>query len=199
MSERESPYEAAVRRFFETHEEDPRKVERRGRAVPWSVLYHERMKVWLEKLAPEANEALRLAVCCQHLRRWKIPRQNYPDGKLGYKQWRHDLAGFHGNEAAVILEKVGYGRETVERVRELLLKRNLDADAEVQMLEDVACLVFLENELAAFAARHEEEKVATILRKTWKKMSERGRDEARELVNGLPEEQRSLVAQALGL
>jgi tRNAThr (cytosine32-N3)-methyltransferase len=43
-----------------------------------------------------------------------------------------------------------------------------------QALEDAACLVFLENEIEAFAAQHADyprEKFIDILRKTWKKMS----------------------------
>lgn len=197
MSEYEGHYEEAVRRFFAIHEEDPRKVLRDGREVAWAVLYHDRMLSWLEKLAPEASEPLRLAAYCQHLRRWKIPRQNYPEGKLGYKKWRHDLAQLHGDEAAVVLEECGYGHDTIARVRELLLKADFKADPESQVLEDVVCLVFLENEFAAFAAKHEEEKLVTIVRKTWRKMSSRGQSEAQALAAGLPGGLQVLVKRAI--
>lgn len=82
-------------------------------------------------------------------------------------------------------------------MRELLLKTDLATDPEVQALEDVTCLVFLENELASFAAKHDEAKIAVILRKTWKKMSPRGQEEALKLVAKLPEDLRKQVGRAL--
>lgn len=100
-------YEEAERAFFAVHAEDPRVVERYGETAPWSVVYHERMKVWLASLVPDASEELRLAACCQHIRRWRIPRGSYPAGKLGYKTWRRDLASFHGDEAEALLREVG--------------------------------------------------------------------------------------------
>lgn len=197
MDEQEGRLQKVVERFFEVHQEDPRMVQQDGRSIPWAVFYHERMKEWLEKIAPEAGEPLRLAACCQHIRRWRIPRASYPEGKLGYKKWRHDLAVFHGDEAAAVLEEQGYSEETVQRVRELLLKVNLKSDPDVQVMEDVACLVFLENEFVSFAAKHEEEKIVAILRKTWKKMSPKGHDEALKLVVQLPEDLRAIIMRAL--
>jgi len=46
----------------------------------------------------------------------------------------------------------------------------------VQTLEDVICIVFVKYELEAFAGRYAEDdtKLADILAKTWRKMSERG-------------------------
>jgi hypothetical protein len=55
--------------------------------------------------------------------------------------------------------------------------------------------VFLENYLADFSRSHERAKVVDILRKTWNKMSERGRQAALELQ--LPEEARAVVEEAL--
>lgn len=191
-------YLKAVESFFAIHAEDPRRVERTGQSVPWSVLYHERMKVWLERMAPGASEPLRLAVCAQHIRRWTIPRDRYPPGKVGYKKWRHDLALYHGDQAAAVLEEAGYEEETIRRVRELLLKKDFKTDPEAQVLEDVACLVFLENEFAGFAGKHDEEKLTVILRKTWSKMSPRGHEEALALAAGLPEDLRALIGRALG-
>jgi tRNAThr (cytosine32-N3)-methyltransferase len=53
-------------------------------------------------------------------------------------------------------------------------KTGLKTNPGTQALEDAACLVFLENEIGAFAAQHAEyprEKFVDILRKTWRKMS----------------------------
>jgi hypothetical protein len=197
MTQEDRRYQEAVEKFFAIHAEDPRRVEKEDQVQPWSVLYHRRMQAWLKAMAPEASEPLRLAVSCQHIRRWQIPRDRYPEGKLGYKKWRQDLAVFHGDQAAAVLEQCGYSEETIQRVRELLLKTDLKGDPEVQLLEDVICLVFLENEFTAFAGKHDEEKLSVILRKTWRKMSPRGHEEALKLAATLPEDLRALVGRAL--
>ena len=49
--------------------------------------------------------------------------------------------------------------------------------------------------LSEFAGKHEESKLITILRRTWSKMSERGRQAALELA--LPEAARALIEKAL--
>lgn len=70
------------------------------------------------------------------------------------------------------------------------------SEAEVQILEDVACLVFLEDRLEEFARGYDEEKLVGILRKTWGKMSARAREVAlgMELEGGL----KRLVEKAVG-
>jgi hypothetical protein len=198
MTGNDRRYEEAVEAFFAIHATDPRKVEREGQSLTWSVLYHTRMLAWLARLAPGASEPLKLAAACQHIRRWDIPREHYPEGKLGYKKWRHDLALYHGDQAAAILEEKGYDAKTVARVKSLLLKENLKSDPETQALEDAICLVFLENAFVDFARKHDEEKLAVVLRKTWKKMSERGHVEARNLASGLPQSLQALMVRALG-
>jgi hypothetical protein len=80
-------------------------------------------------------------------------------------------------------------------VQTLLRKEHLKRDPEVQCLEDVACLVFLEHYFADFSTQHEEEKILDIVRKTWVKMSPHGQDMARTIPMS-PEVQR-LVVQAL--
>jgi hypothetical protein len=63
----------------------------------------------------------------------------------------------------------------IDRVQALVRKERLKRDREVQVLEDVVCVVFLAHYLADFAAKHESDKVVEILRKTWAKMSPLGR------------------------
>jgi len=48
-------------------------------------------------------------------------------------------------------------------------------------LEDVICVVFLESYFADFAAKHDEQKLIGILKRTWAKMSQVGRDAALKL------------------
>ncbi|HEX7655206.1 MAG TPA: DUF4202 family protein, partial [Verrucomicrobiae bacterium] len=61
------------------------------------------------------------------------------------------------------------------------------ADPEVRVLEDALCLVFLEFQLAALAAKAEDEKMVNALRKSWQKMTEQARTEALKLTYGANE------------
>ena len=125
-----------------------------------------------------------------------IPRTRFDTGPDGYREWRTTLAAFHAETAASILRDVGYDRDTITRVETLLRKERLKADPDVQTLEDVICLVFFEHYLAGFAADHDADKLTNILRRTWRKMSDRGREAALELE--LPVHLRELVARAVG-
>jgi len=185
-------FERAMARIDAAHAEDPRR-DASGR--PRELAYAERMSRWLAHLAPDASEALRLAVRCQHLRRWEIPRSAYPEGAAGYRRWRAEQARAHARAAAEILREAGYDEAFVARVQALVRKEGIKRDPEAQALEDAACLVFLEDEFAAFAARHDEAKLLAILRKTWAKMSERGRRAA--LALDLAPPLRALVERAL--
>lgn len=157
--------------------------------------YSQRMTRWLDRLEPEASEALRLAARAQHVARWRIPRQDYPMDRASYKRWRADLAELHAQTTGEILRDCGYNDEMIERVQSLLKKKNLKTDPESQTLEDVICLVFLESYFADFAAQHDEEKLIRILQRTWAKMSERGHQTALQL--SLPPDLATLVQKAL--
>lgn len=151
---------------------DPDRVpDERGDLVPGELLYGRRMTRWLEALYPDAPEPLRLAARAQHVRRWDVPRDTYPADRIGYLKWRTRLYGHHADVAERILRDVGYDDATIARVRSLLKKERIKTDPDAQALEDVICLVFLENEFASFAAKHDEEKVVNIVRRTWAKMS----------------------------
>ncbi len=166
-----------------------------GRPAPAELVYGRRMSRWADRLYPDAGEALRLAARAQHVRRWEVPRETYPMDRAGYHRWRTGLYAFHADVAGRILRAVGYGDDVVDRVRSLLRKERLKADADAQALEDVICLVFLENYLAAFAPKHDAEKVVGILRRTWAKMSPVGHAAASKLA--MPSDAATLVARAL--
>lgn len=184
-SDRQAPdparFREAVARFDAANAGDPNREPVDGADQPRELVYARRMTETLEHFAPDASEVVRLAARCQHIRRWTVPRDTYPEGRDGYRRWRNDLAGFHAETAGEILRDVGYDDGTIARVGALLRKERLKADPEVQLLEDVACLVFLQHYLPSFAPRQDEDKLAGILRKTWRKMSERGRAEALRL------------------
>ena len=184
----------AFARFDRANADDPNRELVDGVEQPRELVYARRMTATLERFAPDAPEAVRLAVRCQHIRRWTVPRDTYPEGRDGYRRWRTDLAQFHAETAAEILRAAGYGDAVVARVGALLRKERLKADPEVQLLEDVACLVFLQHYLPAFAAQHADDKLVDILGKTWRKMSAQGR--AAALALDLEPRVRALVSRA---
>ena len=195
MSLDASRFEAAIAQFDKANAEDPNTEVVDGTAYPKELLYAQRMTAWLDKLAPDASEALRLAARSQHIRRWELPRSDFPMDRTGYLRWRTTLYRFHADTAGQILRDVGYDAATIERVQTLLRKERLKRDPDVQCLEDVICLVFLESYLLDFAAQQDRDKLINILRRTWKKMSPRGHDAA--LALDLSPEVRELVAAAL--
>lgn len=175
---------------------DPGRVVINGQEFPAELIYSQWMSETLEKFAPDAPEPLRLAARAYHIRRWMIPRGSYARGRLGYLQWRTALSSFHAKQAARILRDTGYDTATISRVETLIRKERLKADPDTQTLEDVICLVFLQHELTDFMKKHPEEKVVTILQKTWKKMSPRGRSAALAPIGLLPEDVRKVIQKA---
>ena len=78
-----SRFEATIRQFDEANEVDPNREEFEGKQHPKELLYAHRMTQWLNRLYPAASEALQLAVRAQHICRWEIPRNDFPDGRVG--------------------------------------------------------------------------------------------------------------------
>jgi Domain of unknown function (DUF4202) len=188
-------FKKAIQRFDATNAEDPHQEVVGGVSYPKELLYAQRLSAWLDRYAPDASEALRLAARCQHIRRWTIPRSDYPMDRHGYLQWRMTLAKFHADTAAKILREVGYDEVLIGRVRSLLRKEGLRRDPEVQCLEDVICLVFLEYYCADFAKQHDLAKALGVLQKTLEKMSPYGLEVAR--TSSLSPEVHTLVDAAL--
>ncbi|WP_282160253.1 DUF4202 domain-containing protein [Ulvibacterium marinum] len=160
---------------------DPNTETFNGKSYPKEVLYALRMTETLNAFAPSASEALKLTTRCQHICRWEIPRNRYEMNRVGYLKWRQELKKFHASKAKAILKEVGYDQETIGQVEFLLLKKQLKKNEETQILEDVICLVFLKHYFEPFAKKHDEMKVIDILQKTWRKMSEKGRQAALQI------------------
>ncbi|MGB3144010.1 MAG: DUF4202 domain-containing protein [Maribacter sp.] len=171
----------AFQHFDAANKLDPNTEDFQGRTYPKEVLYGIRMTERLNEFAPNASEALRLTARCQHICRWEIPRESYAMDREGYLRWRQDLKKFHAKKATEILEDIGYAQEIIDKVVFLLEKKQLKKNEETQTLEDVICLVFLEFYFEPFAHKHPEEKTIDILQKTWRKMSDAGRDAALKL------------------
>ena len=142
--------------------------------APASLLYGQRMSERLRVFAPEADAAVAIAIRGQHIERWIIPRADYPMDKPGYFRWRNALKDHHAARLAQIMTAADYDTATIARVTQIVRKERLRTDPQAQMLEDVACLVFLEFYAGDFAAKHDEAKVVDIVRKTWIKMSPQG-------------------------
>ncbi len=153
---------------------DPSTLRVGGESLPAALVYGRRMSAALAAQVPDASEPLRIAARAQHIERWLIARNTYPEGRIGYLTWRKDLQKHHARRTAAIMETAGYGAEAAARVGKLLRKEGLKQDTEVQALEDIVCLVFLEFEAPDFIAKHDDAKVRDILAKTAKKMSPRG-------------------------
>lgn len=163
------------------HAQDPERATIDGVEVPAELAYAQRMSAALERLTDAPSEALRLAVRAQHLCRWRVPRSEYPEGKAGYHRWRREQARQHAALAADTLRAVGYDDAMINRVSELVQKKNIATDLEAQTLEDAACVVFVEHHLEPFAEGRDDAQLIDILEKTWGKMSERGRALARSV------------------
>jgi hypothetical protein len=161
--------------------QDPVTCIYEGVSYPQEYFLSLKMYQWVQKLYPEAGEELLLAARSHHLGRWQIPRDRYPEGRTGYLTWRSDLASFHADKAAEIMRQAGYSTKHIDRVVQLILKKNRKGDPEVQLFENAACLVFLECQYEDFLGKHDDEKVEDILRKTLRKMDGNGRDIALSL------------------
>jgi len=190
-----SRLEKTLTAFDAANLQDPNTEMVDGKTVAKEWIYAQRMSAHLHKFCDSPSEALQLAARSQHICRWKSPRSDYPMDRSGYKKWRLDLGQLHGEIAGEIMAAQGYDDSMITRVKDLLLKRSLKRDDEVQALEDVICLVFIEFYLKDFAQKHDEEKLIDIIRKTWNKMSPKGHEAALKLP--LSDAMLGLVGKAL--
>jgi hypothetical protein len=167
----EDRFDRAVAAIDAANADDPNVIVVRGESRPKELAHAELVSAWVLALRPDASDALRLAARAHHLRRWTVPRTSYPAGRAGYLRWRRDLHEQHAREVGQILTGVGYDDETIARVQDLVRKRGLGKDPEVQALEDALCLVFLDTQFDDLAARLDPEKLDGVVDKTLTKMS----------------------------
>ena len=193
-------FKSAIAAFDQANMQDPNREMADGKEYPKELLYAQRMSEMLERYAPEASEAVKLAVRAQHIQRWKIPRSNYPMDKQGYLQWRTGLYKFHADTAARLMQEAGYDDTMIARVKPIVSKKGLKVNPETQLMEDVVDLVFIEHYMAVFVAQHpeyDEAKWVQIIRKTWEKMSKRAHDFALSGKIKLPEALVPLILKAV--
>jgi hypothetical protein len=185
-------YAAAVEAIDHANADDPNHVEVRGRRVALALIHGQLAAEWIGQLVDDPDEALLIAARAHHLRRWELRRDSYPPGRAGYLRWRRDQKARHATDVAAILEACGYEPTEIERVQRLIRRESVDG---TQAVEDAACLVFIETQLASFAERTEHDLTIDVIRKTARKMSAHGL----ELVATIPlgDSERSLLREAL--
>ena len=191
-------FDRAIALFDAANAEDPNQDQ----GQPKELLYAIRMSEMIGRYAPDASEVARLAVRAQHIRRWTVPRNSYPMTREGYLAWRTGLYKFHAETAGELMRQAGYDVSTIEQVRLAVGKRQLKVNADTQMMEDVTDLVFIEHYMLGFAGQHpeySEEKWLDIVRKTWKKMSERAHTFAVSGGIKLPESLLPLILKAVSV
>ncbi|MCW8900929.1 MAG: DUF4202 domain-containing protein [Gammaproteobacteria bacterium] len=193
-------FEQAVTLMDAANSEDPNIETADGKEWPKELLYSHRMAEMLERYKPEADHVVQLAIRGQHIQRWKSPRDAYPMDRKGYHQWRTQLYTFHAETTAELMAKAGFDDASLERVRQAVGKKGIKTNADTQVLEDVAALVFIEHYMLAFAEKHpeyDEAKWIDIIRKTWRKMTEDGHEFALSGKLVLPEPLVPLIQKAL--
>jgi tRNAThr (cytosine32-N3)-methyltransferase len=174
-------YQSARELIDAAHAADPRRADD-GR--PAELTYADRMESWVARLVSDAPPLLRLAARCQHLERWSVPRSSFALDRAGYHAWRRSLYVKQADRARELLLQAGVPAAEAGEVATWVSKTALKTNPGSQALEDAACLVFLENEISAFATQHADyprEKFVDILKKTWCKMSPRAQELARDL------------------
>ncbi|QSP95228.1 DUF4202 domain-containing protein [Marinobacter salinisoli] len=190
----------ALEKIDSANRADPNQEMVEGESMPRELAYSQHMTRWLFALEPNPSERMQIACRAQHIERWTMPRADFPEGRKAYYQWRQACGRMHGARAAEIMVECGYEAAECERVETILTKRELRKDADTQLLEDVACMVFLEKYFADFyeeKADYDREKWLRIVRRTWGKMSPRGHEAALKLAEGMPEHLLALLQEAL--
>ena len=175
---------------------DPRTHE----TEPLALVQGRKAEEWVERLDPNASVALRLAARAHHLGRWELPRSDYPEGRAGYLRWRRAQKDRHARDLIAILSAAGVHESVSARAAEIVAKKGLGSDEEVQTFEDAVSLSFIETELRPVVERlGDDSKVAGIVAKTLAKMSSAGRTQARRLAASLDERSRSIISAAWDL
>ncbi|MCY3616977.1 MAG: DUF4202 domain-containing protein [Acidimicrobiaceae bacterium] len=150
--------------------------------VPLALAQGRMAEEWVVRLAPQATDALRLAARAHHLRRWELPRSDYPAGRAGYLRWRRAQRQRHARDLIAMADDAGLDGSVSARAAEIVAKQGLGSDPEVQTFEDAVSLTFLETELEPVIARlADDAKAASIVAKTLAKMSDAGHGQAQAL------------------
>ena len=172
---------AALDAIDAANADDPHTIEVDGQIRPKEQAHAELMTEWVQRLDPDAHDAQLVAARAHHLRRWALPRSDYPEGRAGYLRWRTAQAKRHAAEVADIVTAVGYDDAFAADVSAIVAKRGLATDPRVQTHEDALCLVFLHTQFDELADKLGDDHMAEVLAKTLVKMSPAARRIAQDL------------------
>lgn len=191
----DDPFARAVAAIDAANAEDPVRIVVDGVERPKELAHADVVERWVRRLDPSATEAQILAARAHHLRRWVVPRSDYPDGRSGYLRWRADHKRRQALEVAGLLEEAGFDQAIIDHVADLVAKKGLGREPAVQTHEDALCLAFLELQLDELADRLGDAHTIEVITKTAAKMSPKGLTAAASL--DLRGRGGSLVASAL--
>ena len=140
-------YEAAAAAIDQANAADPNIVEVRGRTScprvgPRSAWPRSGSSDWSTTPTSRCCSRPALTTCVAG----SCARDSYPAGRAGYLRWRRDQKARHATDVAAILEPCGYDAAEIERVQRLIRRESVDG---TQAVEDAACLVFIETQLAS--------------------------------------------------
>ncbi|TDS12300.1 DUF4202 domain-containing protein [Sphingobacterium paludis] len=170
----------AFEHFDAYNKRDPQTFAWQGKSYPQEYFLAMKLWEWVNKLDPQASEPLQLASRCQHIGRWESPRNNYPMDRAGYLLWRKELAEHHAAVARAIVEKVGFNEGIIVDMEQIVMKKKIKVNPDVQTMENALCLVFLEFQYEDFFPKHPD-KIVTILQKSLLKMDAHGHSFALQL------------------
>jgi len=137
-----SSYSSARILIDSLHKEDPVYISKQSTPSTEQdeLEYADQVEAWVLKLL-SSNQSkdfppgvslalLQLAARCQHLARFKNPRSDYKDGKLGYLKWRRELYEIQADRAKQLLLQAGVTEEESELVWKWVAKKDLNVGKE---------------------------------------------------------------------
>ncbi len=95
--------ETAAAAIDEANAADPNRITVRGTTEPLALAHGRLAAEWIDRLVPDADDTLKLAARAHHLRRWELPRADYPEGRAGYLRWRRDQKRRHAADVEALL------------------------------------------------------------------------------------------------
>lgn len=161
----------AIDRIDSVNQADPNSFE----GEPLAMVQGRRAHEWVLTLTPKAGPELQIAARAHHLRRWDLNREDYPEGRDGYLRWRRDQKKAHAKLLTSMLKEDGIASRHILRAVEIVQKKGLGSDSEVQVFEDAVCLTFIETQFLSTADKlGDDEKMVDVVTKTLAKMSPAG-------------------------
>lgn len=188
-------FDKIIKEIDRVNKADPTIVAVGEEIYPAEYLYSLRMTKELQRFCPDASSQLQVACRAQHIARWKYPRTDYPEGRAGYLKWRSELYKIHADLTSDIIMKISGDSSFAEAVKKKMVNKVKGSSEGSQIIEDVACLVFLKYYFDDFIKKHEETKLLNIVKKTWDKMSEEAHKAA--LKFEFTDEQKTVIEKAL--